>query len=158
VDIREIRTDLANFLTHSDEYLRQHVVELIAKLDDIIREENNNINSGRASSLIDSYKSQHELLARQFSAIPVDSKHRFDRLYKAQEVLVTIDTVMYYIKWTLARCTSKTTDHKLVAMLRSDEEYFKEASYRWCQILSSMNAELKIRNTYLEKMETKGND
>lgn len=158
MDIRDIQTHLTNLLSHSDEYLREEVKTLVLKLDEIIKEENNNINSGRASALIDSYKAKHETLARQFNQIPTDKKHALDRLYKAQEVIVAIDTVMYYIKWALSRCTRQTADSKVVLMLRSDEEYFKEASFRWCQILSSMNSELKLRTSILQSKHDLGKE
>lgn len=150
MDIRDVKAELTNLLAHSDEYLRENVKSLVMKLEEVIKEENNNINSGRASAVIDSYKNQHEIISRQFSQIPADKKHTLERLYKAQEVLVTIDTVMYYIKWALSRCTGINADSKIVGILKADEEYFKEASFRWCQIISSMNSELKLRSTVLQ--------
>lgn len=149
MNIRDVKSELTNFLSHSDEYLRENVTKLILRLNEVIEEENNNINSGRASSVIDSYKNQHEILAREFMKIPTDKKHLFPRLYKAQEVLVTIDTVMYYIKWAISRC-SKANDSKILTLLKTDEEYFREASFRWCQIISSINSEIKLNNTILQ--------
>ena len=155
MDIRDIVTELSNYLSHSDEFLRTKVLDLVNALEEQLREEVNNINSGRASVVIDQYKSQHEILSREFNRIPTDNKHFLERLYKAQEVLVVIDTVMYYIKWALGKCTGVNADHKIVMALRTDEEYFKEASFRWCQILSSMNSEMKLRTATIGKSNEK---
>lgn len=150
MNIRDIRADLVNYLSYSDEFLREQVTQLVGRIDEVIKEENQNISYGRASEVLESYKNQHEMLSREFFHIPTDKKHTLERLYKAQEVLVTIDTVMYYIEWALSRCTGANIDSKIPIALRADETYFKEASFRWCQILSSMNAELKLKTTLIQ--------
>lgn len=153
MDIRDIKVELTNLLGHSDEYLRENVTKMVLNIESYIEEENNNINSGRASVVIDSYKNQHEVLVREFRQIPIDKKQILNRLYKAQEILVTIDTVMYYIKWAIARC-SGINNSKLLTILRTDEDYFKEASFRWCQIIQSINSELKLNTVVLQNKIT----
>lgn len=147
MDIKDIKNELTNLLAHSDEYFRENTTKLVLKIEEYLKEENNNINSGRATATIDYYKNLHEILVRQFNKIEPISKNMMERMYKAQEILVNLDTVNYYLKWAISKCTGINADHKIALILRTDEEFFREASYRWCQILSSINSEVKMRTT-----------
>lgn len=154
MDIRVLKARLENALsdTSTDNFLREHINQIVEDISNEIEVSDKTIDSGMVSTVVDELRQYYFALLDEYGALPKTFGKVVDRANLLDDMTITLSKIISYMSYAISRNASSTDPsiQRVCAVLKPEMESYRKELYNLGTLMQNVIMDKKI---YLEKLK-----